>query len=158
MEIGKRYFKKGDYKNAKEHFVAAKGQLQYYLPLVYIAFTDYKLGNQKEAEIMIEVAEKQMVSDEHNLRLLGYKALIFLNSDREKGLLALNDYLKTYRYLHPLLSIEEIEKMCKSGNVELRRLEELINEQVDFYEDAIEQLLSTGTGPFEGIYRLRREF
>lgn len=158
MEIGKRYLKKGDYKNAKQHFVAAKEQLNYYLPIVYIAFIDYKLGNQKEAEIMIEMAEKQMVSDEHNLRLLGYKTLILLNRDKVKGFVALDDYLKTYRYLHPLLSIEEVERMKKSGNVELKRLEELIQEQVDFYEDAIEQLLSTGTGPFEGIYRLRREF
>ncbi|MCX7966056.1 MAG: hypothetical protein N2596_05480 [Syntrophorhabdaceae bacterium] len=138
--------------------MAAKGQLQYYLPLVYIAFIDYKTGRQKEAEITIEMAENQMVADEHNLRLLGYKALILLNSDRERGLKALNDYLKTYRYLYPLLSIDEVEKMYRSGNIDLKRLEALIHEQVDFYEDAIEQLLNNGTGPFEGIYRLRREF
>lgn len=157
MDTGKRYFKKGDYKNAKIYFLAAKSELKYYLPLVYIAFIDYKTGRQADAEATIELAEKEMVPDEHNLRLLGYKALIFLNRDKEKGLRALKEYLDTYRHLYPLLSIEEVEEMLKSGNVELSRLEALIHEQVEFYEEGIDQLLNTGTGPFEGIYGIRGE-
>ncbi|MCX8110959.1 MAG: hypothetical protein N3D15_06895 [Syntrophorhabdaceae bacterium] len=155
MEEGKRYLKNNDYERARHYFQGAKTQLNYYLPLVYLAYIDYKTDRIGDAIKWIEEAEKIMVADEHNLRLLGYKALILLKKDKTEGLKALKDYIDNYEHLYPLPTITDVLKMIESGDIDIARLEKLIVEQIDFYEDGIEELFNTGTGPFEGIYGIR---
>jgi len=155
MEEGKRYLKNHDYERARHHFQGAKAQLSYYLPLVYLAYIDYKTERMDDAMRWIEEAEKIKVADEHNLRLLGYKALILLKKDKTKGMKALKDYIENYEHLYPLPTITDIVMMKDSGDIDMARLERLVIEQIDFYENGIEELFYTGTGPFEGIYGIR---
>lgn len=155
MEEGKRYLKNNDYERARHHFKGAKTQLNYYLPLVYLAYIDYKTERIGDAVRWIEEAERIKVADEHNLRLLGYKTLIWLKKDKKQGIEALKDYIDNYEHLYPLPTITELMAMKDSGDIDMARLERLILEQVDFYENGIEELFNTGTGPFEAIYGTR---
>jgi len=152
IEEGKRYIKNGEYEKARPYFELARKQLNYYLPLVYLSYIDFKANRIDDALGWIEEAERKMVADEYNLRLLGYKALILLKKDRVEGLKALNIYLENYERVYPLISITEVIRMRDSGDIDEKNLERLIQEQVEFYEDGIEQFLNTRTGPFEGIY------
>jgi len=152
IEEGKRYIKNGEYEKARPYFELARKQLNYYLPLVYLSYIDFKANRIDDALRWIEEAERKMVADEYNLRLLGYKALILLKKDRVEGLKALNIYLENYERVYPLISITEVIRMRDSGDIDEKNLERLIQEQVEFYEDGIEQFLNTRTGPFEGIY------
>lgn len=152
IEEGKRCIKNGEYEKARPYFELARKQLNYYLPLVYLSYIDFKANRIDDALGWIEEAERKMVADEYNLRLLGYKALILLKKDRVEGLKALNIYLENYERVYPLISITEVIRMRDSGDIDEKNLERLIQEQVEFYEDGIEQFLNTRTGPFEGIY------
>lgn len=152
IEEGKRYIKNGEYEKARPYFELARKQLNYYLPLVYLSYIDFKANRIDDALRWIEEAERKMVADEYNLRLLGYKALILLKKDRVEGLKALNIYLENYERVYPLISITEVIRMRDSGDIDEKSLDRLIQEQVEFYEDGIEQFLNTRTGPFEGIY------
>lgn len=157
-DAGIQYIKKGEYEKARLCFEKARAQLNYYLPLVYLAYIDFKAEKIEDALRWIEEAEKIMVADEHNLRLYGYKALILLKKDKTEGIKALGVYIDNYEHLYPLISITEVEKMRDRGDIDIKRLDALIEEQVDFYEDGIKQLLYTGTGPFEGIYGIMGDY
>ncbi len=79
----------------------------------------------------------------------GYKALIFLRGDNKaEGFLALQEYIGFYSNLRPLMNIWEVEAMVKKRRVDLAKLEIVIDEQVDRYEDEIENFQKTGTGPY----------
>lgn len=157
MWLGKEYLKQGDYRQAKQYFEASAGQIRDSISLTYIAFVNYKLGRQEEAERLIKEAEAIKHNDYHFLRTLGYKTLILMKKDKAEGIKALKDYLDNYENLHPLPSIEDVQRMSQKGDINSDILERLIQEQVNFYEDAVEQFLSTGTGPFDGIYGVGSE-
>lgn len=158
IEEGKRYIKNGEYEKARPYFELARKQLNYYLPLVYLSYIDFKANRIDDALRWIEEAERKMVADEYNLRLLGYKALILLKKDRVEGLKALNIYLENYERVYPLISITEVIRMRDSGDIDEKNLERLIQEQVEFYEKGIEELFNTKTGPFEAIYGITGDF
>ncbi len=158
IEEGKRYLKNGEYEKARPYFEQARKQLNYYLPLVYLSYIDFKANRIDDALRWVEEAERKMVADEHNLRLLGYKALILLKKDRTEGLEALNIYIENYERVYPLISITEVIRMRDSGNIDEKSLDRLIQEQVEFYEEGVEQLFRTKTGPFEGIYGITGDF
>jgi len=46
------------------------------------------------------------------------------------------------------MNIWDVEAMVKKRRVDIARLEILIDEQIDRYEDEIKQYRKTGTGPY----------
>ena len=85
------------------------------------------------------------------LRIDGYKALIFLMGDNKaKGFLALQEYFEFYKNLKPLMNIWEVEAMIKKRRVDIPSLELLLDDQINKHEDEVEQFQKTGTGFREG--------
>jgi hypothetical protein len=110
------------------------------------------MNDMRAAEHYIADAEKMTGKGVFELRIAGYKALIYLKEGRQdEGLKALREYVALYNYLDPLMSIREVEAMAIKGMVNLSMLEALLDEQIIWREDEIEQYEKTGTG-FYGRY------
>jgi tetratricopeptide (TPR) repeat protein len=151
MFVGKALFKQKEYEGAKKHFQEASENQKDSISLTYLAIVSYKMNDIENAERLIKEAEK-MNGNIYYLRTIGYKAIILLNKDKKAGLLALKDYLDYYKHCYPLMTIQEIEKMWMEGIIDIGNLETLMEEQISWYEDEMEQYLSTGTGFYRAIF------
>jgi hypothetical protein len=138
--------KLSDYGAAQKKFEEAYLNRKSPDALMYLAIIDYKTNNVDNAERLIREAELMGGFHYHYLRVLGYKALILLKINRNQGLEALDRYVVFYSRLDPLMSIQDVKEMVKSGDINMGWLEKLIEEQVAWYENDIEQYWSTGTG------------
>ena len=154
MFEGKRLFKDQEYEKAQQFFQKAVDTIKDGASLTYLAITCYKTGNLDRAEQLIKEADKL---DPYNythynythLRTKGYKALILLKKDKNEGMAALKEYIDYYRRSDPLMTIKNVERMWRSGAIEMNTLETLIEEQVSWWENDVEQLYSTGTGFYD---------
>jgi tetratricopeptide (TPR) repeat protein len=155
---GKRLLEKGEYQKAKEHFQEATLYSKDFQSLTYLAIAYYKMGDIENAAVLIQEAAKITIYDYRYLRTLGYGALILLKRDKEEGLEALKNYLILYRRCSPLLTIKDVRQMEETGQVDIDRLEKLIEEQVSWYENDIEQFKSTGTGFYDRSLFLSHPF
>jgi hypothetical protein len=108
------------------------------------------MKHMEKAERLIREAETMEGHGYYGLRILGYKALILLRRDQREGLEALGWYVTAYGRSDPLMTINDVEDMRRSGKIDLERLEILIEEQVSWYEKEVEQFLATGTGYYDG--------
>lgn len=144
---GKESLRRGEFAKARDYFVKASEIQQLPESQVYAAIASYKINDMKWAEYFIREADKHHHKGLHELRIDGYKALIFLMGDNKaEGFLALEEYVAFYSNLKPLTSIWEVESMVKKRRVDIPRLEVLIDEQVEKYEDEVEQFQKTRTG------------
>ncbi|OPY75355.1 MAG: hypothetical protein A4E64_01935 [Syntrophorhabdus sp. PtaU1.Bin058] len=150
MLFGKDTLRNKEYVDAKRYFQEASGLSIDSAPLIYLAAVEYKMNNIEGALTYLQEAEKTGIDRTLYLRTLGYKALILFRIDREKGVAALHDYVNYYRRQYPLMSIEDIREMLQTGQIDNKRLDELIDEQVSTYEQEIDQFLSDGTGFYNG--------
>jgi len=149
---GKQQMKRGEFQRAQTYFVKALETIQLPEALAFAATASYKLNDLKAAEGYVIEAEKKDTGTVTKLRIAGYKALVYLKEGREnEGMKALQEYLTLYGHLDPLTSIQEAQAMIKRRNVDLQRLEALLDEQITWHEDEIEQYEKTGTG-FYGRY------
>jgi len=149
---GKQHMKRGEFQKAQADFMRAVENQRLVEALAWAATASYKVNDLRLAERSIEEAEKQDTGSVNKLRIAGYKALIYLKEGREtEGIKALEDYSVLYSYLDPLMNIQEVRAMIKKGNVDLLKLETLLDEQITWHEDEIEQYEKTGTG-FYGRY------
>ena len=146
IKHGKDALKSNDYGAAKRSFEEAYQNGRSLDVLMYLAIIDYKTNNLDSAERLIREAETMGIGNYHYLRVLGYWALILLKKNREQGLEALDRYVVFYSRIDPLMSIDEVKAMLKTGDIDMARLDKLIEEQVLWYENDIEQYWSTGTG------------
>jgi DNA-binding ferritin-like protein (Dps family) len=62
---------------------------------------------------------------------------------------ALRDYVDYYQHQYPVISIKDVREMLQTGQIDNKKLEELIDEQVSTYEQEIDQYLSDGTGYYD---------
>lgn len=143
---GKEALKSGDYSAARRSFEEAFNNGKSLDALMYIAIIDYKTNNLDSAERLIREAEVMGGFNYHYLRVLGYKALILLKKNRDQGLEALDRYVVFYSRIDPLMSINDVKAMVKTGDIDMPRLDKLIEEQATWYENDVEQYWSTGTG------------
>jgi len=150
MFHGKEALKRGDYAGARQSFEAAYQNERTPDALMYLAMVDYRTNNLDNAQRLIGEAEMMGSGNYHYLRVLGYKALILLKKSRDQGLEALDRYVAFYELNDPLVSIEDVREMVRSGNVDLPRLESLIEEQVSWFENDLELYWSTGVGYYDG--------
>lgn len=152
MFNGQRALEKGDYEGARWNFEKAYEYDQNPVLLTYLAVVDYKTNNLVDAERLIREAEWRGADDIYYLRTLGYKALILLRQDKPEGMDALSQYLAVYGRHDPLMTINDVDAMRRSGAIDIIRLDRLIEEQVSWYEREIEQYLTSGTGFYDGKY------
>jgi tetratricopeptide (TPR) repeat protein len=141
--------KRGEFEESRAYFVKAYELQRLPEPLVYAAIASYKMNDIKWADYYIREADRYDCKGLTELRIDGYKALIFIREDNMgEGYRALQEYAEFYSHLKPLMNIWEVEAMVKKRRIDLVRLEILIDEQIDRYEDEIEQYRKTGTGPY----------
>jgi tetratricopeptide (TPR) repeat protein len=149
MFVGKALFKQKEYEEAKKYFEEASKNQRDPISLTYLAIVCYKMDDLNSAESYIKEAEKIDKNTFNYMRILGYKALILLKMDRKEGLPALEDYIELYGHLYPLTTIIDVKKMHKKKEIDLIRLEKLMDEQISWYEDEIEQFATTHTGFYD---------
>jgi tetratricopeptide (TPR) repeat protein len=147
--IGKALLKEQEYTNAEPYFTKASKQIKDSYSLAYLATVSYKTNNIDNAESYIKEAEQIDKNTYAYLRIIGYKALILLKKDKQKGLDALKDYINLYEYFYPLTTINDVRKMYDKKEIDMVRLENLIDEQILRYENDIDQFLSTKTGFYD---------
>jgi uncharacterized protein HemY len=149
---GKQQMKRGEFVRAQTYFVKALETLPLPEALAFAATASYKINDLKTAEGYLTEAEKKDTGSVNKIRIAGYKALVYLKEGMEnEGMKALQEYSTLYSHLDPLINIQEVQAMIKRGSVDLQRLEALMDEQIAWHEDEIEQYEKTGTG-FYGRY------
>jgi tetratricopeptide (TPR) repeat protein len=148
---GKELMRRGEFQEARTYFVKASESQRLPESLAFAATASYKMNDVNAAERYITEAEKQDGRGFSELRIAGYKALIYLKEGRKsEGIKALQEYTTLYRNLYPLTNIEEVEAMVKEEKVDLRKLEVLLDEQITWYNDEVEQFQKTRTGFYGG--------
>jgi len=149
---GKQQMKRGEFQRAQTYFVKALETMALPEALAFAATASYKINDLKAAEGYVAEAEKKDTGSVTKLRIAGYKALVYLKEGREnEGMKALQEYSNLYGHLDPLINIQEVQGMIMRRNVDLQRLEVLLDEQITWHEEEIEQYEKTGTG-FYGRY------
>ena len=147
MFQGRRLLNSEEYAQARDEFVKAARTMPDSYSNAFAATASYKLDDIASAERFIQEAAKLNGKGYSYLRILAYRALIFLKEDRQKEALdALRDYLAAYQNEYPLASSLRVEAMVRTGNVNLSLLEALLDEQLRTYESDMDQFLSSGTG------------
>ena len=144
---GLGYLRHEEYVQAKASFLKAIEIEKNAQALALAATADYRMNNLAEAEKYISEADKLEHKDFSFLRITGFKALIFLKQGKKpEGMAALKEYIDEYGHQYPLQSIEQVKRMWESDQIDMPKLEYLINIQVSTYEADIEEYRREGTG------------
>jgi tetratricopeptide (TPR) repeat protein len=149
MFQGKTLLADKEYKEARENFLKAASIEKSATAYAFAATASYKMNDLAAAEGYIKEAEKIKGGGIY-LRTAGYKTLILLKEGRKpEGLDALKRYVEIYNRNLPLPSVKENQAMLKRGEVDLGRLEQLMDEQINGFDRDMEQL-ETGLGIWSG--------
>ena len=150
MAAGKQFLRMGDYNAARTDFLKAAETGNRPEALAFAATASYKASDFPTAGRYIAEAERTGRLDYSYFRVTGYKALVLLQEGKkEEALKALGEYVKAYRSSYGSTTLQDVEYMWKRGNVDLPKLEKLIEQQVTEYEDAVDWYYRTGTGSFD---------
>ena len=150
LSQGKESMRQGKFQEAQTYFVKAAESQRLPEAFAFAATASYKMNDPGSAERYITDAEKQDGRGFSELRIAGYKALIYLKEGKKaEGMKALREYTTLYSRVYPLINIEEVEAMIKEDKVDLGKLETLLDEQITRYEDEIDQFQRTGTGFYD---------
>jgi|WetSurMetagenome_2_1015567.scaffolds.fasta_scaffold525889_1 tetratricopeptide (TPR) repeat protein len=144
---GQNQLGEGNYTEARQSFLKAVEIEKDAESYALAATASYKMNDLPAADRYIKNAEQVKAKGFAGLRTAGYKALILLKEGRKaEGLDALKEYINYYRNTDPLLTIKQVQAMAAKGEVNLEKLEQYIDEQVNGYEEEVRQFLQTGTG------------
>ena len=144
---GRQLLRQEKYGEARTLFLKASTEERRAAPFAFAATASYKMNDLAAAEGYIGDAESAAGRNYWNLRILGYKALILLKEKKtDEGMTALKRYIDYYRLVYPLMNIDQVEDMWKSGQIDLIQLEALLDEQITNYEEELAQAVTTGTG------------
>ena len=147
MDQGKRMLKGNHFQEALEHFTLAAQTSPDADAYSYAAIAAFKTGDLDHAAQYLKEAEKLDGRSFAYLRIVGYKALIALRPGTTKaGLDALHNYIEAYRHSDPLMNIEDVEDMWRSGKIDFPVLEKLIDEQITTYDNDIDDYLNNRDG------------
>lgn len=150
LSRGKELMRQGKFHEARTYFVKAAESQQLPEAYAFAATASYKMNDLRAAERYIADAQKHDGRGFSELRIAGYKALIYLKEGRkDEGMKALQEYTTLYSRMYPLPSIEQVEAMIKEDKVDLVKLETLLDEQITRYENDIDQFQRTGTGFYD---------
>jgi tetratricopeptide (TPR) repeat protein len=136
---GYQCLREGDKRAALEQFLkATQADPTVAMPLALAGQATYQMGNYEQASRYLAQADGLMKGRDYALVIVrAYESLIAFREDRrEEGMAALGDYVRVMgsRHFHPEKSYYEVERMYRSRNIALPRLEELMNYQISRYE------------------------
>jgi tetratricopeptide (TPR) repeat protein len=150
---GRRFLETGDYEPARQDFIKAAQVRPSAEAYAFAATASYKINDLEGAQRFIDEAQKLDGKSDFTLRILAYKALVLLKEGRrEEGLEALHAYDDRYRRYYPVENYERDERALRTGQVDLIRLESLLDGDVRRYESDIAQWYGEGTGYFAQRY------
>jgi tetratricopeptide (TPR) repeat protein len=150
---GRRFLETGDYEPARQDFIKAAQVEPSAEAYAFAATASYKMNDLEDARRFINEAQKRDGKSDSSLRILAYKALVlFKEGRREEGLDALHAYHDRYKSYYPLENYEQVERVLSTGQVDLVRLERLLDGDVRRYESDIAQWYGEGTGYFAERY------
>ena len=152
MFEGKQDWRAKDYAQAKAEFLKAYEADKRVAPLAWAAAASYWLNDLPAAEQYLREAEAnpEFRKGFSYFRVLGYKALVlFKQGKKSEGLTALKAYVDAYGRAFPSINTGRIEFMVRKGEVDLPRLEVMMENDIWDYEQGIEQFESSGTGYFD---------
>jgi len=152
MFNGQHEWKVKDYTHARADFLKAYETDQRVAPLAWAATTSYWLNDLPGAEQYLKQAQanREFIIGFSYFRVTGYKALVlFKQGNKKEGLVVLKTYVDSYSNVFPSSNTMRIEFMVKKGEVDLPRLEVMLEDDVWEYEQAVEQFESARTGYFD---------
>lgn len=128
----------GDYQNALQQFLrASQGEPDKPMPLALAGQAAYQSGDYPAATRYLAQAAS-LDPNQSSLAYViisGYQSLIAFREGRSQdGMSALAYYIKLYRDSYPDQSLERVELMHQSGDINVAGLELLINQQMNRYE------------------------
>jgi len=128
----------GDYRSALQQFLkASQGEPDKPMPLALAGQAAYQSGDYGGATRYLAQAAS-LDPNQSSLAyviITGYQSLIaFREGRRQEGMSALAYYIKLYKNSYPDQSLERVELMYQSGDINIAGLELLINQQMNRYE------------------------
>jgi|SRR5208337_3830535 len=152
MFEGKKNWQAKDYAQAKADFLKAYEAEKRVAPLTWAATTSYWLNDIASAEGYLREAEGDpgFKKGFSYFRVMGYNALVLLKQgNKSEGLAVLKTYVDAYGHSFPSSNLARIDFMVKKGDVNLPRLEVMLEDDVWEYEQAAEQFENGRTGYFD---------
>ena len=150
---GRRFLETGDYEPARQDFIKAAQVKPSAEAYAFAATASYKMNDLEGAQGFIDEAQKLDGKSDFYPRILAYKTLVLLKEGRrEEGLEALHAYHDRYKSYYPMKNYEQVEKVLRTGKVDLTRLERLLDGDVRQYESDMAQWYGEGTGYFAQKY------
>jgi tetratricopeptide (TPR) repeat protein len=147
---GKQLYQYKEYAQARQAFLAAYQAEKNVTALAWAATTSYRLNDLAGAENYIREAEPKAKKSVSYFRVIGYKALVLLKQGKkDEGMQTLREYVSAFSRTYPSSNLPWIELMIKKGDVDLPRLEAMLEEDIYGYEEAIGDLESTKTGFYD---------
>jgi len=143
---GKQLLKEEEYAEASRHFQNAILQMRDSVSLTFMAVAEYKMGNLENAEKWIREAEREKPDIQYIVRTFGYRAIIYMKRNKAAGMEALKDYVDRYQHFYPLETIKVLQRMVRTGNIDEKMMEKIIDEQISWYETEMEEYLTNNVG------------
>jgi hypothetical protein len=152
MFDGKKEWQAKDYTQAKADFLKAYEAEKRVAPLAWAATTSYWLNDLGSAERYLREAEadREYKKGFSYFRVMGYKSLVLIKQgNKSEGLAVLKTYVDGYGRTFPSSNTARIEFMVKKGDVDLPRLELMLEDDIWEHEQAAEQFENGRTGYFD---------
>jgi tetratricopeptide (TPR) repeat protein len=152
MFEGKKEWQAKDYAQAKADFLKAYEVDKRVAPLAWAATTSYWLNDLASAERYLQEAEanREFKKGFSYFRIMGYRALVLLRQGKKsEGLAVLKTYVDAYDHTFPSSNTARIAFMVRKGEVDLPRLEVMVEDDVWEYEQGVEQFESGRTGYYD---------
>ncbi|HME42687.1 MAG TPA: hypothetical protein VKF36_06350 [Syntrophorhabdales bacterium] len=152
MFQGKQDWQVKEYAQAKADFLKAYEAEKRVAPLAWAETASYWLNDLPAAEQYLREAEAnpEYRKGSSYFRVLGYQALVLLKQGNKKeGLAVLKTYVDDYGHTFPSSNTGRIAFMVRKGEVDLPKLEVMMENDIWDYEQGIGQFESGYTGYFD---------
>ena len=152
MFQGKQDWQVKEYAQAKADFLKAYEAEKRVAPLAWAEAASYWLNDLPAAEQYLREAEAnpEYRKGSSYFRVLGYQALLLLKQGNKKeGLAVLKTYVDDYGRTFPSSNTGRIAFMVRKGEVDLPKLEAMMENDIWDYEQGIGQFESGYTGYFD---------
>jgi tetratricopeptide (TPR) repeat protein len=150
MYWGRNLLRQGQYQKARERFLVANNYQPAAVALAFAGVASYKMGDLDGAGQYLTTALAMGGQTDAYFVIAGYRALVFLaEGKRREGLIELNAYIVACRHVQPIspsmkdpefniiygryppsASLKAVEVMASSGQIDVRSLEQLIDQQI----------------------------
>ena len=151
MYWGRNLLRQGQYQKARERFLVANSYQPAAAAFAFAGVASYKMGDLEEADRYLTIAKQMGGRTDASFLILGYRALTYFAEGREReGFMDLNGYIAACRNVRPISpsmkdmefnimygryppseSLRSVEAMALSRQIDIRSLEQLIDQQIN---------------------------